>query len=319
MTIRTRSDWLPILSLIVAMVLWASSFVALKLAINGYDPIFVIFGRMIVGSVCFLFFLRRFRGNSYQKGDLKYILFMVLCEPCLYFIFEAKAIQNTTASQAGMIVAMLPLTVAIGARIFLKEIITKKTFSGFIIAILGVGLLSYGSRPEADAPNPLLGNFLEFVAMLCATGYTITVKKLIARYQPLFLTALQAFIGTMFFLPYLFLSPSSLPTHFDLVPVLSIVYLGIFITLAAYGLYNYGMSRIPASQATSFVNLIPVFTLALGWIVLGERFSAMQYGAAAIVFLGIFLSQEKREPEPIQFPAEPATVRARAVAGLIEN
>jgi len=317
--IRSKSEWLPIFSLIVAMILWASSFVALKLAIRGYDPFFVIFGRMIVASVCFSFFIRRFRGNTYQKGDLKYILFMALCEPCLYFIFEAKAIQNTTASQAGMIVAMLPLMVAVGARIFLKEIITKKTFSGFLIAIAGVCLLSFGSQPATDAPNPMLGNFLEFMAMVFATGYTVTLKRLSARYQPLFLTALQAFIGTLFFLPYLVLSPSGLPTHFDLVPALSILYLGVFITLAAYGLYNYGVSRIPASQATAFVNLIPVFTVILGWIVLGERFSGMQYGAVAIVFLGVFLSQEKRGPEAILFPAELATAQARAVTRFIEN
>ena len=309
--VRTRSEWLPIFSLILAMVLWASSFVALKLAIRSYDPFFVIFGRMLVASFCFLFFIRRFRSNTYQKGDLKYILFMALCEPCFYFIFEAKAMQNTTASQAGMVAAMLPLMVAVGARIFLKEIITKKTFSGFVIAIMGVGLLSFAGEPVKDAPNPLLGNSLEFMAMVFAAGYTVTLKRLSARYQPLLLTALQAFIGTLFFLPCMLLSPSGLPTRFDTVPALSIVYLGIFITLAAYGLYNYGVSRIPANQATAFVNLIPVFTIILGWAILGEMFTGLQYVAAALVFLGVFVSQEKREQQPVIFSPEIAPAQAR--------
>lgn len=308
--IRAKSEWVPILCLITAMVLWAGSFIALKLAIKGYDPFFVIFGRMVVASICFVFLIRRFRGNTYQKGDVKYILFMVLCEPCLYFIFETNAVQNTTASQAGMVAAMLPLLVAVGARIFLREVITKRTFSGFTLAIIGVSLLSMGSEPAEDAPNPQLGNFLEFMAMVFATGYTITLKKLSARYQPLFLTALQAFIGTLFFLPYLLLRPSALPTQFHGVPALSILYLGVFITLGAYGLYNYGVSRIPASQATAFVNLIPVFTLVLGWAILDEKFTGLQYMAAALVFLGVFLSQQKREPEPLVFPTELATVHA---------
>jgi len=284
------------------MVLWAVSFIALKLAINSYDPFFVIFGRMIVASICFLFLFGKFGGNTYQKGDAKYILFMTLCEPCLYFILEAKAIQNTTVSQAGMITAILPLMVAIGARIFLNEIISKKTLSGFVIAIIGVGWLSLGSEPSQNAPNPALGNLLQFIAMGCSTGYIITMKRLSARYQPLFLTALQAFTGSLFFLPFLLLRPSSLPTHFDMTPVLCILFLGVFITFGAYGLYNYGVSRIAANQASAFVNLIPVFTIILGWMVLGETLSGGQYIACALVFLGVFLSQERVERTPILLP-----------------
>lgn len=288
--------------LTAAMVLWASSFIALKLAMRSYDPFFVIFGRMIIASFCFLFLIRRFRGNHYQKGDLKYILFMALCEPCLYFVFEAKAVQNTAASQAGMVTAVLPLLVAVGARIFLKETVTKKTLSGFVLAILGVCWLSLGSEATENAPNPILGNFLEFIAMVWATGYTITLKRLSVRYQPLMLTAMQAFIGTLFFLPYLFLHSSSLPTHFDAVAALSIIYLGVFITLGAYGLYNFGVSRLPANQASAFVNLIPVFTIFLGWLVLGEKFTGTQYIASVLVFLGVFLSQERKRRRMVLLP-----------------
>ncbi len=67
----------------------------------------------------------------------------------------------------------------------------------------------------------------------------------------------------------------------------------MFVTLGAYGLYNFGVSRIPASQASAFVNLIPVFTVILGWIILNERFAPVQYLASALVFSGIFLSQDR--------------------------
>lgn len=299
---RTKSEWLPAFSLTLAMVLWAVSFIALKLAISSYDPFFVIFARMIVASICFLLLIGKFGRNTYQKGDAKYILFMTLCEPCLYFILEAKAIQNTTVSQAGMITAMLPLMVAIAARIFLNEIVSKKTLSGFVIAIIGVCWLSLDSEPSLNAPNPALGNLLQFMAMGCSTGYVITLKRLSARYQPLFLTALQAFTGSLFFFPLMFLKSSSLPTHFDMIPVLCIIFLGVFVTFGAYGLYNYGVSRIAANQASAFVNLIPVFTIFLGWMVLGEILTGSQYMACALVFLGVFLSQERVERPPILLP-----------------
>ena len=89
------------------MILWASSFIALKIAFQGYHPMIVIFGRMVVGSICFLVFYRQLRHTVIKREDVKYLLFMAVCEPCIYFIFEAKALELTSASQAGLITAML--------------------------------------------------------------------------------------------------------------------------------------------------------------------------------------------------------------------
>ncbi len=290
---HTRSNWLPVAGLVTAMMLWASSFIVLKLAFRSYHPMVVIFGRMLVASICFLFFLPRWRAVTYRRGDWKPILFMVFCEPCLYFLFEAKAIENTAAAQAGMISALLPLMVAVAARIFLKESITLKTSLGFALAISGAVWLSLSGAVSPSAPNPPLGNFLEFVAMVCAVGYIITLKRLTARYSPLMLTAFQAFGGSLFYLPILFLPSTRLPFQFDLSGMLAIIYLGAFISFGAYGLYNFGVSRIPVSQASAFVNLIPVFSVSLGWLILGERFTPTQYVAALLILTGIFLSQDR--------------------------
>jgi drug/metabolite transporter (DMT)-like permease len=291
-----KREWLPVLSLLAATLLWASSFVALKIAFAHFDPMVVIFGRMLVGSLCFIFLPATFRGLNYRPGDLGRLGLMAFCEPCLYFIFEAMAIVNTTASQAGMVTAILPLLVAVVARIALKEHLTRRTLAGFFIAIAGVIWLSLAAEADAGAPNPLLGNFYEFVAMVCATGYVIQLKRLTSRYSPFFLTAVQAFAGSLFFFPILFLPGTELPVRYDFVGVTAVVYLGAFITLGAYGCYNYGVSRIPVSQATAFINLIPVFAVILGWMVLGETFTGSQYLAAGIVFWGVYLSQDRRRP-----------------------
>ena len=89
---------IPSLALLLAVFLWASSFIALKIAFIAYDPMVVIFGRMLIASLCFLLIGRRLTQSlQYCRGDYKLIIAMAFCEPCLYFIFEAKAVQNTTA------------------------------------------------------------------------------------------------------------------------------------------------------------------------------------------------------------------------------
>lgn len=287
-----RKISLPLLALMLAMILWASSFIALKIAFRAYDPLVVIFGRMLVATLCFLFVGKRVtHALHYHRGDYKLILFMALCEPCLYFIFEAKAVENTTASQAGMITAMLPILVMVGAVFFLKERIGRKSWLGASIAVGGVYLLTVQSTPTADAPNPVLGNFLEFLAMVCATGYTIALKSLTARYAPFFLTAVQAFIGTIFYFPLLFLPTTDLPAELHLGPGAAIIYLGAVITLGAYGLYNYGLKHVPANKAAAYVNLIPVFSVILGWLILGETFTIGQIFSGVLIMGGVYLTQ----------------------------
>ena len=216
---------LPQLGLVIAMVLWASSFIALKIAFRAYDPMVVIFGRMMVASICFLIVgFRLSRNVVYQKGDYKLILFMAFCEPCLYFIFEAKAILYTTASQAGMITAILPVMVMVAASLLLKETISRWSWAGGLVAVGGVCWLTLESSPAENAPNPMLGNFYEFVAMVCATGYMIALRHLPLRYSPFFLTAVQAFVGCLFYFPFLFLPGTELPAHYDLPSGLAICY-----------------------------------------------------------------------------------------------
>jgi len=292
--VGTQKNGKAFLALWVAVILWSSSFIALKFAFQRFDPMVVIFGRMFIASLCFLLVFKSLKRIDYRPGDWKRLLFMGVCEPGFYFIFEALSLTYTDASQAGMICALLPLLVAVAARFSLGERISRKTISGFGLAFVGAIILSAAATSTETAPNPALGNFLEFMAMICATGYMITLKKLTPRYNPWFLTMIQAFIGTFFYFPLLFLPTTTLPTDFDLTGIMTIVYLGIFVTIMAYGLYNYGMSKIPASQASAFINLIPIITLFFGWLLLHERLNWIQYAASALVIAGVYLSQDKK-------------------------
>lgn len=144
--------------------------------------------------------------------------------------------------------------------------------------------------PSADAPNPLLGNFLEFLAMVCATGYTIALKCLTERYSPFFLTAMQALIGCFFYFPLLFLPSTTLPEQLHIGSGLAIIYLGAVITLGAYGLYNYGVKHLPANKAASYINLIPIFSVIMGWSILGESFTVWQLFAGVFIVGGVYLT-----------------------------
>ena len=77
----TRTRWFALACLILAMALWGSSYVVLKVAFRELPPLWVIFGRMALGSLVFLV-AWRWRGRiDYRPGDWKYLLGLDLAVP----------------------------------------------------------------------------------------------------------------------------------------------------------------------------------------------------------------------------------------------
>ncbi|MDC7219758.1 MAG: DMT family transporter [Spirochaetales bacterium] len=279
-------------ALVAAMVFWGCSFIALKISFRAYHPMFIMFVRLLIASLVFLPFVKGF-GKNYQKGDGKWLVLMALFEPCLYFSFEAEAVRLTSAAQAGMICAMLPVMVALPSAFYLKEKISFPMIIGFILAIGGSVWLSLISESSESAPRPMLGNMLEFVAMIWGTCYTISVRKLSTRYSALTLTAVQAFVGTPFFLIRMVLSPDSLPHYFAPGPFAAILFMALFVSVLAYSCYAYGIQNTSATTAALFINLIPVITLIASIVILKEEFSIRQLAASSLILGGVIVSQIK--------------------------
>lgn len=280
-----------ILSLVFAMFIWGSSFIALKSAMVDLGEFTVIFFRMLIASLCFIYFIKGFMKYTFTKSDIKYIILLAFFEPCLYFIFEAKALLYTSASQAGMITSIMPLITAMAAGYFLKEIISRKLIFGSLIAMIGVVWLSVQATTTVSAPDPMLGNLLEFCAMICGAGYTIVTRYLIGKFSAIFITAIQSFIGAIFFFPFFLFEYFTVDMTFSREAIYWLFYLGIVVNLGGYGLYNFALTKIEASKAAMFINLIPIFTLVLAFLILGEKLSSKELIASAVILLGVLISQ----------------------------
>jgi len=282
-----------LISLVFAMFIWGSSFIALKYAMQDLGEYSVLFFRMLIASLCFVYFIKDFIKYTFTKTDIKLIILLAFFEPCLYFIFEAKALQLTSASQAGMMTSLMPIITAMAAGYFLKEIISKQLIFGSLIATTGAIWLSLQATSTVNAPNPLLGNFLEFCAMICGAGYTIVARYLSDKFSALFITAVQVFIGTIFFFPLFLYEYFTTDLNFTNNAIACILYLGIVVTLGGYGLYNFALTKIDASKASMFIYLIPVFTLLLAFEILDETLTFSEFIACAIILCGVIISQLK--------------------------
>lgn len=275
------------------MAIWGSSFPAFKYILAHLDGWFVVWIRMVVASAITLLTLPFIARRRLNRDDLKWLAIMALCEPCLYFIFETRALQLTSSAQAGIIVALLPLIVACAAGMLLGESITRRLLLGMLLAVMGAIWMSLAAQSTETSPHPLIGNIFEFCAMICATGYIIAVKKLSTRHTPLFLVAIQCWIGALFFLPFAIFGggfQSALNADVPINVWILVLYLSTVVSLGAFYLYNLALRQIPACQASVYGNLIPAFAFLLGFLFLGESLSTTQIAGASLILIGLFIS-----------------------------
>ncbi len=288
-----NSPLLPYAALLAAVFFWGASFPAARVAVGLMPPQAVMFCRMVVACLTMLPFIRHLKPKAWDRRDLKLIIPMVLFQPCLYFLLESNALALTTSSQAGVISSAVPILVAIGAWLFLPETINRKIILGLFVSVAGVVALTLQGNAGRPGDNPILGNSLEFGAMVCAAGNMLIVKALSQKYNPWTLTGMQVLAGLVFFSPgirHIAAAPGVL-FQFDL--IFTLVLLGVFASVGAFGLYNWSMSRIPASRASVFINLVPAVAVFLGWTLLGESLSPGQMAGALLVGLGVFICQKK--------------------------
>ncbi len=277
-------------SLVLARLLYGSTFLAMKVVLDDYNPISMIAIRMVFASICFLPFLfTTYKNIRIQVSDLKILFLMILAEPCLYFLFEGYALQNTTSSQAGIVNALEPVFITIGAGFILKEKMPKVAYLGFIIAIIGSVFLSVSAQATDSAPNPLLGNFLECLAIILAALSIIATKYLMDKYPPFYLAGCQILGGAIFFVIMSYLMYGSLTVQLG-ISFLILIYLAL-LTVVTYALYNFSMCSLSASKASPFLYLMPVFAMIFGWFFLDESLTKLQIFACLIIFFGIYLTQ----------------------------
>jgi len=295
------------LLLVVAHIVWGGGFIVIKLLIGSFTLPQILLARVFLAAVIYAVIWHKIPKPEYQKGDWKFLVLLALCEPFLLFSFETLGLAYTSASQAGMIVACAPLTAAVGAFFIYKEKVSTKCTLGICAAVAGVIVVSAFGATDATASRPLLGNLFIFCGVLSSTAYALTIKHLAERYSFLFLSAIQVFGATLLFLPGALAGP--MPAEISWKALASMVYLGVGITFFVYFVINYALTRIKAAHVILFANLIPVSTLILAYLILGERLLPMQYLGAALVVGGVLLAGA---PESSEAGEEPGMIRADA-------
>ena len=287
---KNHNELFAYLSITIAVLLYGTTLTATKICLNYYSTPQLMAFRMFISALFFLpFIFTVYKNIRIDLKDLKLIFLMILCEPCLYFLFETNALKLTTSGQAGIVSSLEPVLLVIAARIILKEKFVRIVYLGLFISIIGSIFLSLSSDVSELAPNPLLGNFLELIAIILTDTCVITTKYLMEKYPPFFLAGLSVIGGLIFFTILNVIDGGSFNVVMN-ASIFLVIYLGL-LTVIAYALYNFAICTLPASKFSPFLFLLPVAAVFFGWFFLGETFNGKQLASCILVFIGIYICQ----------------------------
>ncbi|EKV02702.1 DMT(drug/metabolite transporter) superfamily permease [Leptolyngbya sp. PCC 7375] len=280
-----RPSALVMAALFSAILLWASAFPAISVALTAYSPLEVAVLRYLVASAILLVYALLKRMPLPRRQDWPLLSLCGITGFTLYNVFLNAGQLTVSAGMASFIISSEIGIIALLASLFYREKLTQAGWCGIGLCVAGVATISLASSGSLQFS---LGALLVFMATLCISVYSVIQKPLLQRYTAIQFTTYAIWAGTLVLV--LFAPRAVFSTlHAPLGPTLSVAYMGLFPGVVAYIAWSYVLSKIPASQAGSYLSLIPVAALFIAWLWLREIPSLVSLVGGVIVLSGIML------------------------------
>jgi drug/metabolite transporter (DMT)-like permease len=276
----------------MAMIFWSFSFIWTRVAIQSFQPMTLITLRLIVASVL-LFGVSKISGKfqHIRKKDFKLFLLLAFFEPFIYYVGETYGLTTVESTLAAVIISTIPLFAPVLAFIILRERIGWFNVLGILLSLIGVFFVIYEPGGGFKA-NPW-GVALMFLAVFAAICYATTLRKISTHYSTLNVIFYQSLLGLVFFIPTFlladFASIPNLKVSGD--SLVALIMLSVFASVIAFVLFAWAVRQVGVARTNVFVNLIPVFTAILSWLILNELTTLVKWFGIAVVVFGLFVSQ----------------------------
>ncbi len=213
----------------------------------------------------------------------------------LQFLIQFAGLARTTVSHASLMVGVLPVLLAAGSALFAHEHVHARRWIALVASTIGAGLIAFGaSAGEAGSQATLAGDLLVASSLIGGVAWILLCQRLMKsrNYSPINVSAYVMTIGAAMLAVWVVGSEGLPPVHLSTRTWISVIASGIVATTATTYLWNWGLVRVPASQAGVFLNLEPVVGALLGVALLQDILGPyaliggiMVIGAAIVVAL----------------------------------
>jgi len=296
-----RSLLTPLAALCVALA-WSGSWITGKLALATAPPLEISAVRFIIAAVVLAGIAITTR-TDLGRGNLWPV---VLAGVFGYFAYNAFVFVGLTmapASDGALIVpTLIPVLTAIAAS-SIGERITATKLAGFAVASAGAALVIAAGQTGGDVSSRrLLGDVLMLLGTVCWAIYTVLGTIALRTRSPLAIVTIAAPIGAALLLPLGFFEKSYTDVAGWSTGVwLNVLYLALAGSVASFILFYWVVRRVGAGVAAMTSYLVPVLTLVMAVVFLGDRPQPLQLVGGVVILAGVRLATLRlvRDGQPI--------------------
>nr|WP_290700303.1 DMT family transporter [Halomonas sp. UBA3074] len=204
------------------------------------------------------------------------------------------AAETTTATNMGILAAMVPLLTVLLSALILREPPTLGGVLGGVLAFVGVTvLLGRGNPLSLLQLQVALGDALMVVAATCYALYGVMLKRWSMNLPPWVMLYAQVCFAVLILLPPYLMGPM---TPIDGQNIGLILYAGIPASVITTFLWMRAVRQIGANQSSIFINLMPLFSAVIAMIFLGERVAGFHFAGGLLILAGVIMAQTLTRP-----------------------
>ena len=285
------------IGMLFVALLWGANFSANKFALESIPPVAFAAARFVVASVLFFAVVRYVNPVPRIPWRTAWLLAgLGVIGNTAYQIAFMTGLVTTSAINASLILASLPVVVAVLSTVLGVERASGRLWFGILVATAGV-VLVVAAKGASFSLETLRGDLLVLAASFCWAAFTVGIRFVGKDSNPLRVAALTTYGGT----PGLVLAsyPELRALHWTGLSAgtwFALAFSAVFAIVVAYIIWSYAVRAIGGSRTAIYNCITPVFAAAVAWVVLGERLVLAQGIGAVLVFAGVFLSQRTSVP-----------------------
>jgi len=284
--------------LLFTTLFWSGNFIVGKAASLYEIPPFTLnFYRWLLAWLILMpFTLKEIIGNKkYILDNIRLITALGITSITFFNSIVYYSLNFTNVINGALMISVIPVMIIFFSWVFNIEKTNIYQITGVIFSLLGVAVII--TKAELNILLDLdfnKGDLWMVVAMFSWAIYSVLLKKKKHKLSQISLLEVIITMGLIFLLPIYFIE-MKMGYHVILnIPfVLTLTYVVLFPSLISFLFWIKGIALIGANRSGIFLHLMPIFSALMAIIILKEKFMFFHLIGAALILIGILLSNKK--------------------------
>ena len=282
-------------AILILYVVWGSTYLAIRVAVDTFPPFVMGAVRFSIAGAIMIAVATIASRGSIARPSLRELRDIAIIGTCLMFGgmgLVSWAEQTVPSGIAGVLIALMPMWVAVYERAFFGARLPGLAVAGIVLGIVGVVVLVGQGLGATNRLDPFGIAALVASPMAWAAGATFAAHGARLPSNPILATGLEMFSGSLVLVAAAAVSgelAAFRPESVSGDAILATAYLTVVGSLVAFTAFVWVIRHAPLPLVTTYAFVNPVIAVFLGWLLLHEVVDPVQLVAGGVIVAGVAL------------------------------